>query len=391
MNRIGSDRSQRAWPGVAAGVAVSLLLHAVAGAWLVRSAGARPATPEIDPDLPATSPPPDPAERPIRLGQIDADRASITWLGVLEDPSRAEVPESAVDQAALNPNVGAAAPEQADQVTETPPPATEAQEPAPTPIEEPAASRTPEAPAAEPAIDPPPEPSMPETPSETASTPDPAPEVTEPDQASEITDAPPPGPSLVAAPSELAAPEQEPSDREPAPRDAVVGPPSPEPADREVPATQPEAPAPSEPRQEGRPERASPATAGERAVRSPRQSDASMRKRALEYRSDLNRPIAGKGLEIKTVRPQWPVTVRQSYRPGNPHVLIHFGGDGRARRVSFIREADGSRGTGIAAVDQPLVDALYRWTAKGPQIDALVASDPDDVIAIPIRILLSRR
>ncbi len=116
-----------------------------------------------------------------------------------------------------------------------------------------------------------------------------------------------------------------------------------------------------------------------------------MRKQAVDLEfDDLGRPLAGKGLEIKTVRPEWPASVRNTYRPRNAVVVIRFGADGKVRKAEFLREPDGRKGTGASAVDGPLLDAVYRWTAKGERIDALDKNDPDTEIVIPIRMLLTR-
>ncbi|RMH31304.1 MAG: hypothetical protein D6692_00605, partial [Planctomycetota bacterium] len=130
---------------------------------------------------------------------------------------------------------------------------------------------------------------------------------------------------------------------------------------------------------------------GDRAVISDREADA-LRRTALEYEVDgLNRPISGKGLEIKTVRPEWPVLVRQSYNPRNPVVVIRFGPDGKVKKAEFLRERDGSKGSGYEPVDGPILDAVYRWTARGASIDNLDKSDPEAEVVVSIRIILVSR
>jgi len=343
---------------MALGLVISLLAHAGAGAWLVRSASARPPEHRAMPD-PPTLPP-----APPELGRIDADRASIAWLGVLEDPAEAEAPESEVDQAALSPAPGI--------------------EPTPEPQAQPEAQSTEQAteqasvtpvPAIEP--DPIPE-SQPEL------QPDIQPDA-QPQPAPELPVEVSPGPAMIAEPAPNEAAETEPTEVS-----EFVGPPVPVPTETVQAETQPTEPAPQAPVSDAPAVKPTPETKpGEPAIESPRESDASMRKRAIEHNAELNRPIASRGLEVKTVRPVWPVMVRQSYRPRNPYVAIRFGSDGKVKRVTFIREADDTKGTGVPAVDGPLLDAIYRWTAKGARIDALDKDDPSDQLLVPIRILLT--
>ena len=53
------------------------------------------------------------------------------------------------------------------------------------------------------------------------------------------------------------------------------------------------------------------------------------------------------------------------------------------RRARFLP----GRSTGEASVDQPLLDAIYRWTAKGEAL-ARLTDDPDDTVAITMRIIM---
>ena len=382
----GIETRERAgvWPGLAAGLLVSLLLHAGAGVWLVRSADAAAGQSPREDMPPAGMPPPPP--EPLVLGQIDAERASITWLGVLENPAQAELPISEVDQAALSPAVGGEPTPESEPSEESAETAAEAREALP-PVESESSPAS-----AEPRAEGEPEPQLePRAESEPAPGADDGPDaaLVEPVETPIET---PPGPALISAetprqePGVESAPEPASSDDAPAAPEpaAIMGPPAPDRAG---------APPAQEPAPGGEPApKPTPATPpGVPAIESPRESDAAMRERAIEYDSDLNRPIASKGLEIKTVRPVWPVLVRQSYRPRNPYLAIRFGADGKVKSVSFIAEQDGRKGTGIDVVDGPLVDAIYRWTAKGAQIDALDRSDPSATLTIPIRILLTDR
>lgn len=399
-------REDRSWPGLAAGVVVSVLAHAGAGVWVVSAASSsadagRERRSEIP--LPEMLPPEPPEQQDeITLGMAASKHASITWLGVLEDPVEGRAPEAEVDQAALTTAPGA----ETELPVQEPSPMAEA-----SPAVEPAQA-VPEAvpePTPEVATMPPVE--TPEPLPQPEAMPQPAPEERPPEE----VDAPP-GPSLIAdAPEPREEPEPEPQPepevttevepeeltetpelREPVvdpvvetPVETVpMGPPAPEVVEQETPA----AVLPTAPAAEPTPPSAGSARPrGQEGELSEREAEAAMRKQAVDLEfDDLGRPLAGKGLEIKTVRPEWPASVRNTYRPRNAVVVIRFGADGKVRKAEFLREPDGRKGTGASAVDGPLLDAVYRWTAKGERIDALDKNKPDAEVVIPIRMLLTR-
>jgi hypothetical protein len=403
---VSGAREDRSWPGLAAGVVVSVLAHAGAGVWVVSAASASAdAGRERRSEIPVPEMlPPEPPEQQdeITLGMAASKHASITWLGVLEDPVEGRAPEAEVDQAALTTALGA----ETELPVQEPSPMAEA-----SPAVEPAQA-VPEAvpePTPEVATMPPVE--TPEPLPQPEAMPQPAPEERPPEE----VDAPP-GPSLIAdAPEPREEPEPEPQPEPevttevepeeltetPEVREPVVdpgeetpvetvpmGPPAPEVVEQETPAAvQPTAPA-AEPTP---PSAGSARPRGQEGELSEREAEAAMRKQAVDLEfDDLGRPLAGKGLEIKTVRPEWPASVRNTYRPRNAVVVIRFGADGKVRKAEFLREPDGRKGTGASAVDGPLLDAVYRWTAKGERIDALDKNDPDTEIVIPIRMLLTR-
>lgn len=378
------EPDRRNWVALGVGGVVSLLVHVSVA--LALNAPARGTASEQESEPPAQPPKPD--QQPLVLGRIDTDRASIAWLGVERDEREADAPLSEVDQAALSPAPGPAP-------TEQPVPA-----PAPMPEAEPIEAQpltppteSPPEPPVEPAQEEPvPEPAQPE-PVEIAE-PEPAPPESAPPEEVEA-DPLPEGPAIIAEPTPP-QPEPEPEPQpvetpvdEPAPAE-IMGPPAP-PADRPVP--QEALPNPAQPTQQpAEPTQTDPAPPaepepGEVAEMSDRQVDAA-RREAIDYDTDTNRPRASEGLEIKTFRPDWSIIARQSYLPRNPIVLIRFGRDGKVRRAEFLREPNGAKGTGIPAIDGPIIDAVYRWTAKGARIDAI---EGDGHITVPIRIVLSSR
>ncbi|RMH31953.1 MAG: hypothetical protein D6692_00125, partial [Planctomycetota bacterium] len=96
----------RAWPGLTAGIVVSLLAHAGFAWWLAA------APPVAARQIHHPAPSPDTPDRPdqTELGSPESNTASITWLGVLEDPEEANAPIGQTDQAALTTTPGTEAP-----------------------------------------------------------------------------------------------------------------------------------------------------------------------------------------------------------------------------------------------------------------------------------------
>ncbi|MFG0283217.1 MAG: hypothetical protein ACF8R7_02245 [Phycisphaerales bacterium JB039] len=91
----------------------------------------------------------------------------------------------------------------------------------------------------------------------------------------------------------------------------------------------------------------------------------------------------GQGLEIFTRRdPKLTTLVRRLARPRNPLVEISFKGDGSVERAAYRR----GETTGYVAIDEPLLDAMYAWRARGARIDAL---GEGQTLTIVIRVLLN--
>ena len=83
------------------------------------------------------------------------------------------------------------------------------------------------------------------------------------------------------------------------------------------------------------------------------------------------RPVATEGLEILTTRPQLSTTTLVLARPRNPTIAITFDAGGRVKLVEFLTDGGRVLNSGNRAVDDALIAAVYRWKAKGAQIDAL--------------------
>lgn len=361
MNALATIRAtnDRAPITLGVGLAVSLLLHAGAAWWLGLVPGRELPFPALKIEVDV-----EPLPDPLRLGMDIPQNASIAWLGVLENPIEAAAPESQVDQAELSPMPGA-----------VPVPDVSPTQEVVEPVEEPAEAMPPIPPVVmEPVVEEPvrhsePEPRPPiEPPFELPVEPEPA-------QPEPVTEEHPVVPPEVS----------EPSPAEPEVVEVgVMGPPAPTPQDQAVPTQvvpTPVQPTPRPPTPEG-----APGELDERA------SDAAMRRTARELPIDRlgGRPLQASGdLQLTTVRPTWSLQVRNAYSPRrNPFIEIRFGADGRVRWARFVPLADGTEGSGYEEVDQPLLNAVFRWTARGRAIEALREQEPGATHDIVMRFLL---
>lgn len=113
---------------------------------------------------------------------------------------------------------------------------------------------------------------------------------------------------------------------------------------------------------------------------SDRQTDASSTERAEIVRP--GHPVAAKGLEIVTRRPVFSKVTRVTAFPKNPTVEVTFGRDGRVNKVRLLESS------GYSEVDQPVLDAVYAWTARGEALRKIPARDAQAGITIKFTILL---
>lgn len=316
------------------------------------------------PDMPV---PPQPEEDPLRLGREDAKSASITWLGVLENPIEAEAPESEVEQAELAINSGVQditqpTPTQSTPPVETIPEPEFVPEQIPEPVIEPEPVQV-QDPIEQPEQTTPIEPVEPET--------DPEPVV-------QVTDSttvdPEPQPEPIEEPDAV-----EPTQEPPVEESVEAQDPQPEPTQTSPSPTQPVPPTTASETEQGKP--------GEE---DDRESVASKIKRAETHDvSALNRPLSSAGLEIKPVEPRYPATVRFTQLPRNPILIIRFNAQGRVVFVDFIRDEEKKKvyDTGSRAVDEPLLSAVYKWRASGEPLKKLDPDDPKSFIEISMKIL----
>ena len=70
--------------------------------------------------------------------------------------------------------------------------------------------------------------------------------------------------------------------------------------------------------------------------------------------------------------------------------MIRFDAAGKASKVWFLKEGKKVFNTGAKAIDEPLINAVYQWRAKGKEIKALNLDDPDSYIEISMRIIFRK-
>jgi hypothetical protein len=92
------------------------------------------------------------------------------------------------------------------------------------------------------------------------------------------------------------------------------------------------------------------------------------------------KPLAREGLNIKTRRVELTTLTQVSGSYRNPQCDIYFDHTGKPVQVKIV-ESSGMKD----AVDEPVVDTLYRWRASGKQISQL---QPGQLARFRVRIYL---
>lgn len=312
--------------------------------------------------------PPRPAEQQqprkpiIRLGIDRSEASTLTWLG-FETPTEHDGVKSSIEQSAMSPAPPG-------------PPAASQPEPSPPAPPQPETA-TPE-----------PQPPAPTPPVEASATQEVLQGVRQ--TAAAITEA---GKQLAAAAEDLAA-LLEKVPQPPAP--SAPGPDHPDPAAPvrrdENPQTQVQAP-PAQRPQPPQPTPPSPAAQAKGAdgapgIRADKESMATAIKKSPTARPD-GRVVAAQGLEIQTRRPRWEYTTMITRRPRNPTVVITFRADGTVKSAEFARDSVKVYNSGYADVDEPLISAIYSWTAKGKALKEATQEGPDGTVTIMMTIILT--
>lgn len=293
---------------------------------------------------PAASPM-QPAE--LRLGRNELETPTVAWLSV-DDYRELKAPRTKTTQPVTQQDVDPV--EQAPPRLDATPPAPQAQ-PAPAspsqPPTRPAEAQPPTPPTPEaPPVDPQPQPTPP--PPRASGLPDTGPDADVPH--APVRDTPPTA-STVTEPT----PDRPPSPDAPSTPDR----PTPSPAEPQPDTT----PTPPQP----------PATAASNPTSAPRtEEDLDAAHRAIDsLRIAPGQVRTGPGIEITTARPEIGVPARflAMGLTHNPVASLVFNHDGEVINVTWKKP------TGIENLDAPLLASLYRWKARGRQINDMDKGD----------------
>lgn len=121
-----------------------------------------------------------------------------------------------------------------------------------------------------------------------------------------------------------------------------------------------------------------PATGGQskqKGIRSDRESEA-FTKQVIDTPMRDGRVQAGRGLNIITRRADFTNTTLLTAPPRDTMIRISFQKSGKVKRAEFV---NGSA-TGNPNVDDPLMNAIYRWRASGKDLQALGVEETLSVV-----------
>jgi hypothetical protein len=92
------------------------------------------------------------------------------------------------------------------------------------------------------------------------------------------------------------------------------------------------------------------------------------------------RPIAAKGLTIKTRKPRFTILTLVTANPRNPVVEVQFDREGKPASFRLVTRS------GFEDIDGPVLDAVAGWRASGKPLEEL---KPRERITVRIKLLLS--
>ncbi|MBS0190461.1 MAG: hypothetical protein U0573_14340 [Phycisphaerales bacterium] len=115
-----------------------------------------------------------------------------------------------------------------------------------------------------------------------------------------------------------------------------------------------------------------------RGIRSDRESEAVTNKIVDVHNRD-GRVAAGRGLNIQTRRAEFTNTTLLTSPPRDTLVRISFRKDGEVKRAQFVE----GTATGNPNVDDPLLNAIYRWRASGNELKKLGDAD---TLSVTVRV-----
>jgi hypothetical protein len=344
-------------------------------------------TPEAEKEKPRSS---DPNEAPalaadpviwVTPGIDDSTSKERVWIGYKDETEHVAYAAS-VDQSAMTPDDPGMRGE--EQSVAPPSPAVTAGEPLPLAPETITVQEHPDQPVAEPASE------------EKPKAADAAPEVNAPapaepkevdEKAKPVSNPVAPAPVVTVAPDATPndAPEREqPKPEEPAKEtedSKTEEAPTPPPAAPETAgpseSTSKSPPPATTPEQGAKP---TPVPAGDPGEKADKEADATSIKQALVYHN--GRVRAGEGVDIKTVRPEFSSFTVLTALPRAPVVEISFTTKGKVKSVRMLQSS------GYKDVDEPILNAVWAWTAKGKKLDALAKQYPNAVLKLSVRMLL---
>lgn len=116
----------------------------------------------------------------------------------------------------------------------------------------------------------------------------------------------------------------------------------------------------------------------QKGIRSDRESEA-FTKQIIDTPMRDGRVQAGRGLNIRTRRADFTNTTLLTAPPRDTLVRISFQRTGKVKRAEFI---NGSA-TGNPNVDDPLMNAIYRWQASGKDLNSL---GPEETLSVVVRV-----
>lgn len=320
-------------------------------------------------------------------------------------PLEVPLPKSATDpNATLAPESPAAAPAPPQAQPDVPPPSVPATDPTvrpaeptaiPSPVATPASPGLPPGPPVEPAGPPAPPSALPASPGPEPGPQPAAPQPSAPPEAGPQpipASAPPALPPVEGAAEGTAPPSTEPP-VEPSQQQPDETAPKP---DRGA-ETPPTPPVPSEPRPPVPPQpivapgASSPASA---STPGPRGKDSVGDGEISDSESDATsvvsvppsvwkngRPIAAKGLTIKTRKPRFTILTLVTTNPRNPVVEVKFDREGKPAGYRLVVRS------GFDDIDGPILDAVAAWRAAGKELEKL---GPRDAVTVRIKLLLSQ-
>jgi hypothetical protein len=98
--------------------------------------------------------------------------------------------------------------------------------------------------------------------------------------------------------------------------------------------------------------------------------------------------LSAGGLDVRTVQPRWGRVTMRTAKPRNPTVAVTFAKTGKVKLADFAKDGDLIFDAGSPDLNEPLLNAVYAWTATGKALEAL-PNDDSAGITVLFRIILT--